>query len=328
MAFFAVGAFFFWLIVRNQNLNEIKSKLLQAQWVWALVALIFGFISNVFRALRWNMLIEPLGQKVRLINSLGAVMVGYMANLAIPRLGEVMRCAVLQRYEKVPINKLLGTVVAERAIDVVTILVLLIVVMIAEFELMSTFSKQQILIPLQDQWLHRLPMHPWLLVGTGVVLLLGLWLVRFLLIKWKNKRATLRLLQLVKGFVAGLRSVMLVRQQRLFVLYSLLIWTMYTLMSYVCFFCFEATSELSFIAALAIMVFGGFGWAAPVQGGFGTFHLIVAQALVLFGIAENDGLAYAILSHATQVAGMLLLGLVALFALPLINSRRSIAMTN
>src|SRR6188474_493189 len=125
-------------------MDLIKEKLAHADWKWAVLALVFGFISNIFRAARWNMLIHPLGYRPKLINSFGAVFVGYMANLALPRLGEVTRCAILSRYEKTPINKLFGTVVTERIIDVLTIFALLLVVVLLEFDKMSAFSVEYV----------------------------------------------------------------------------------------------------------------------------------------------------------------------------------------
>ncbi len=126
---------------------------------------------------------------------------------------------------------------------------------------------------------------------------------------------------MVRGFIDGIKTVGKLKNRNLFLLYTFLIWFLYFLMSYVCFFSFSATSHLGWIAALATMVFGGFGWAAPVQGGFGAFHALVTQTLVLFGIAEDDGLAFAILSHSTQVFGMLTFGLLSLVILPFINKK-------
>jgi uncharacterized protein (TIRG00374 family) len=149
--FLAVGIFLLWLVLRNQDFEDIKSKLEHANWWWPLVALIAGFFSNVFRALRWNMLIHPLGYKPKVKNTFCALMVGYLANLAIPRLGEVSRSALLGNYEKIPFNKIFGTVVIERIIDVLTIFLLLFVVLFLEFEKMSNMAKQYVLQPINEK---------------------------------------------------------------------------------------------------------------------------------------------------------------------------------
>lgn len=325
--FFAIGALLFWLVLRNQDIDLIREKLLLADWRWALLALIFGCFSNVFRAMRWNMLIHPLGERPKLINTFGAVFVGYMANLAIPRLGEISRCAILNRYEKVPINKLFGTVVTERIIDVLTIFTLLLVVVLLEFDIMSAFSMKYVFHPLGEKF-NALFSHGMVFyvigVGAFVAFFFLSWLV-FVLIR--RTRYYVKLRFLIGGFVSGIQTVSKLKNRNLFLVHTLLIWGMYMLMSYCCFFCFGATSDLGLITALAVMVFGGFGWAAPVQGGFGTYHVIITQALVLFGIAENDGLAFAILSHATQVFGMLVFGLLALVVLPLINKKSTVKLS-
>lgn len=319
--FFAIGAFLFWLVIRNQDLNEIKSKLEHANWWWPLLALVFGCFSNIFRSLRWNMLIHPLGYKPRLINTFGAVMVGYLANLAIPKLGEVSRAAVLGGYEKIPINKAFGTVVVERIIDVLTIFSLLLVVLILEFDKMSSMANIYVFNPISEKvsLLFSQGIIFYLFaVGILAMVLISSW---FIIARIKRTKYFLKLKDLVRGFADGIKTIGSLDNRNLFLLYTFLIWFMYFLMSYVCFYSFSETLGLGLIAGLAVMVFGGFGWAAPVQGGFGTYHAIVTQTLVLFGIANNDALAFAILSHATQVFGMLIFGLLALVALPLINRK-------
>lgn len=319
LLFFAIGALLFWLVIRNQNLEVIKSKLQAANWWWAVGALVFGFFSNIFRALRWNMLIHPMGFRPKVRNTFGGVMIGYMANLAIPRLGEVVRCAVVNRYEKIPVNKLLGTVVVERVMDVLSIFVLLLVVVLLEFEKMSSFSMQYVFSPMGRK-LSAFVSHSVLYYLIIVAAFAGgLFLFWFLYTRFRRTKYFIKLKYLIRGFLTGLKSVGRLQNRNVFILYTILIWLLYLMMSYVCFFCFPATSHLGFVIALAVMVFGGFGWAAPVQGGFGTFHIIVTQTLVIFGIAENDGLAYAILSHATQIFAMLIFGAVILVLLPIMN---------
>ncbi|MBA3647502.1 MAG: flippase-like domain-containing protein [Chitinophagales bacterium] len=319
--FLAIGLVLFWLVIKNQNINEIREKLKHANWWWALLSLVFAFFSNIFRALRWNMLIEPLGYKPKLKNTFGAVMIGYLANLALPRLGEVSRSAVLSGYEKMPVNKVFGTVVVERIIDVATIFFLLFVTVLLEFEKMSAFSNQYVIAPLENKLTVLFTQALLFYLITGVVIVVILLVSWLLWTRLKSSKYYLKLGGMVRGFIDGIKTVGKLKNRNLFLLYTFLIWFLYFLMSYVCFFSFSATSHLGWIAALATMVFGGFGWAAPVQGGFGAFHALVTQTLVLFGIAEDDGLAFAILSHSTQVFGMLTFGLLSLVILPFINKK-------
>ena len=320
--FFAIGSVLFWLVIRNQDLDEIKLKLQRANWYWALGALVFGFLSNIFRALRWNMLINPLGYYPKVKNTFGAVMVGYLANLAIPKLGEVMKCAVVNRYEKVPVNKLLGTVVVERVIDVLTIFILLLVVVLLEFDKMSDFSMKYVFSPMGTSFKNFLSHGILFYLIVVCSFVAALFLFWFLYVRFRRTKYFIKLQYLVRGFIAGIKTVGKLQNRNLFLLYTVLIWLLYLMMSYVCFFCFPATSHLGFVIALAVMVFGGFGWAAPVQGGLGTFHIIVTQTLVMFSIAENDAAAYAILSWSTQVFAMLIFGSISLVALPFLNRKR------
>jgi len=322
--FLGAGIFLFWLVIRHQDLDVIKSKLQHANWWWPVLALFFGFVSNLFRSLRWNMLIHPLGYKPKLKNTFCAVMVGYLANLAIPRLGEISRSAVLGNYEKIPFNKVFGTVVIERVIDVLTIFLLLFVVLFFEFDKMSSMAKQYVFNPISEKFTFLLSqgIFFYIIVIGGIAAILFIsW---FFIVRIKRTKYYLKLKDMLRGFIDGLKTIGNLKNRNLFFLYTVLIWFMYFLMSYVCFFSFPATSHLGWMAGLAAMVFGGFGWAAPVQGGFGTFHAIVTQTLVIFGVAEDDGLAFAILAHATQVFGMLVFGALSLVLLPIINRKKQV----
>lgn len=321
--FAGIGAFLFWLVIRNQNLEEIKHKLESANWWWPLLALVFGFISNIFRSLRWNMLIHPLGYKPRLINTFGSLMVGYMANLAIPRLGEVSRSALLSSYEKIPMNKVFGTVVVERIIDVLTIFLLLFFILMIEFDKMSSMAATYVFGPISEKagaLLSQSVLFYLIVIGTFALVLFALW---FFMVRLRSTRYYLRLKDMLRGFADGIKTIGNLKNRNLFLVYTAMIWFMYLLMSLVCFYSFAATASLGLVAAVAVMVFGAFGWAAPVQGGFGTFHVIVTQTLLLYSISNDDGLAYAILNHVTQVMGMLVLGSLSLLILPIYNRKRA-----
>ena len=320
-----MGAFLFWLVIRNQDLEDIRAKLVNANWWWPVLALIFGFISNVFRALRWNMLIHPLGFTPRLINTFGAVMVGYLANLAIPRLGEISRSALLANYEKAPMNKILGTVVVERVIDVLSIFFLLFIVLLLEYDKMSSMANTYVFKPMGIKLSLLFSQGAIFYFFAAALFALVLFASRFLIMRIKRTKFYLKLKDMLRGFVDGIKTIGNLDNRNMFLLYTVLIWLMYFMMSYVCFFSFQQTSDLGVVAGLSVMVFGAFGWAAPVQGGFGTYHAIVTQSLLVFGIANDDGLAYAILTHATQVFGMVVFGLLSLLVLPVLNRKKKMA---
>ncbi|MBL7969916.1 MAG: flippase-like domain-containing protein, partial [Prolixibacteraceae bacterium] len=134
ISFFVLGILIFWVVYKDQDMDRIKSILSNdVNYFWIIVSLFLGLLSHVSRTIRWNLMIEPLGRKPRMLNTFLAVMVGYLMNLALPRMGEVSRCGVLARYEKIPFTKLVGTVVLERLIDVLMLLLLLAIVVITQF---------------------------------------------------------------------------------------------------------------------------------------------------------------------------------------------------
>ncbi|MGB3074067.1 MAG: lysylphosphatidylglycerol synthase domain-containing protein, partial [Chitinophagales bacterium] len=194
-------------------------------------------------------------------------------------------------------------------------------ILLLEFEKMSSMASLYVFGPIGEKVgiLFSQGLVFYLLItAVFAAVLFASW---FYIVRIKRSKYYLRLKDMLRGFIDGIKAIGNLKNRNLFLVYTFLIWFMYFLMSYVCFYSFAATSSLGWIAALAVMVFGAFGWAAPVQGGFGTFHVIVTQTLLLYGIANNDGLAFAILNHATQVFGMLTFGLLALIVLPVINRK-------
>ena len=137
--FLTIGLFLFWLVYKDQPLDEIVEALKEANYFWIAVSLILSLLSHLSRAIRWNLLINPLGYKPKLLNSFFAVMVMYLSNLAIPRSGEIARCSILKKYEKVPLTQLLGTVVVERVIDFIMLLTLLLIVLISQMGVVLEF---------------------------------------------------------------------------------------------------------------------------------------------------------------------------------------------
>lgn len=326
--FFAIGALLFWLAVKDQNIHLIREKLARADWVWAVPALALSCISNIVRAARWNLLIHPLGDRPRLVNTFGAVVVGYMANLALPRAGEVSRCVVLNRYEKTPIDKLFGTVVTERAIDVLTVVLLLGVVVLLESDKMGAFSVRYVLRPLEARVNVGVAQRVSWFAIIAAVCVAAFGLYGALSVSDRDSGPASRLRTIMSGFTSGIRTIGQLHNEQGFVLYTILLWALYVVAAYACFQSFRATSGLGLIAALAVVVFGGLGWAAPVQGGIGTVDIMITQTLVMFGTPVNDGLAYAILWHATQVIGMVVFGVCAVVLLPIINRRPPVRKPN
>jgi glycosyltransferase 2 family protein len=315
----------FWLVVRNQNLELIGENLSKADYKWALLSLVFGFMSNVNRSVRWNMLLKPLGYKPRLINTFNAVLIGYFANLGLPRLGEVTRCAILNRYEKVPMDRSLGTVFTERVIDVICLLICLVITLFVEYERVGGIAMQFIVTPMTDKFSNASYTFYILMIGM-IVMLLGV-----VYVGWKYFSHTAvfqRMKNILRGFAQGIQSVRRLDNIGWFIFHTVSMWTMYWLMAYACFFCFDFTEVLSPFTGFVVMVFGAFGFAAPVQGGIGVYHFIVSQTLTQYSVSVENGMSYAILAHATQTVAVIVFGLIALVALPFINRNKEFADAN
>jgi hypothetical protein len=318
--FSAIGIVLFWYAIRGENISQIIGILKSADYWWVLLTLFLALLSNISRAIRWNMLIKPLGFKPRLRNTFAAVNIAYFANLALPRLGEVSRCAILGKYEKAPVAKIFGTVIIERLIDAFTLLIILLITVVLQFKVLDEFTHTYVIDPLKgklDVLAHSGTIFYLIVAGSMIALILLIYFGIKILSKMHFYE---KLKHTVKGFIEGIRTIEKVEHKGWFLFHSIFIWLMYYLMAYFCFLCFGVTSHLDMLAALSVLVFGSIGFAAPVQGGFGAYHAIVIQTLLLYGINRTDGMAYAILTHESQTFGMIIFGLASLIALPLMNA--------
>jgi len=319
LAFFALGAFIFWLIYKDQNIDRIKSVLKnEVKYFWVVVSLVIGLLSHISRTLRWGLMIEPIGHKPRFINTFLAVMVGYLMNMAFPRMGEISRCGVLSKYEKISFTKLIGTVVAERLVDMISLLILLGLVFFSQFGKMLNFIKQN---PEFKEKLYAVFTSPYLIVGVILLFIL------FLVFRKALKHTAIfkKIVHILNNFKEGFISIRSIKRKGWFYFHSVFIWTMYYLMLYSIFFAFDFTSELNPIAGLTTFVMASFGMVAPVQGGIGAWHFMAIEALSLYGVANENGIIFAFVAHGSMTAMIIIIGIISLLVLPFINQRNGIA---
>jgi len=319
LAFFAVGAFIFWLIYKDQDIERIKSILKNdVNYFWVAVSLLIGLISHISRTFRWGLMIEPIGHKPRFINTFLAVMVGYLMNLAFPRMGEISRCGVLSRYEKISFTKLVGTVVAERLVDMISLLILLAVVIISQFGKMINFMHRN---PEIENKLNSVLKSPYLIIGLFLMVIL------FFIFRKAFKHTIIfrKLMEILKNFKEGFISIRSIKRKWWFYFHSVLIWTLYYLMLYAIFFAFNFTSHLGPIAGLTTFVLASFGMVAPVQGGIGAWHFMAIEALSLYGVARENGIIFAFVAHTSMTAMIIIIGIISLLVLPFINRRKDFA---
>lgn len=322
LGFFALGTFIFWLIYKDQDIERIKTVLKNdVNYWWVAVSLALGLISHISRTMRWGLMIEPIGHKPRFINTFLAVMVGYLMNMAFPRMGEVSRCGVLARYEKISFTKLVGTVVAERLIDLISLLILLVIVILSQFGKMIHFMKGN---PEISEKLHAAITSPFLI--ASVIILAGLFFV--FRKAFKHTAFFKKILEVIRNFREGFISIRNIKKKGWFFFHSALIWGMYYVMLYVVFFAFDFTSNLSPIAGLTTFVLASFGMVAPVQGGIGAWHFMAKEALSLYGVANENGIIFAFVAHSSMTGMIIIIGLISILVLPFINGRNAILKTN
>lgn len=315
LSFFLIGILIFWMVYKDQDINRIKGILTnEVNYWWIVLSLFLGLLSHISRSIRWNLMIEPLGKKPRIMNTFLAVMVGYLMNLALPRMGEISRCGILARYEKISFTKLVGTVVVERLIDMLMLLILLLIVVLTQFGQVLEFLHNN---PEVNEKLQKVIYSPVLLVGL-VVIFAVVWFARHKILQSKLLK---KVKELVSKFIEGFQSIRAMKNKGSFIFHSVFIWLMYYLMFFVVFFSFSFTSHIGLLAGLTVFVLGSFGMVAPVQGGIGAWHFMVMEGLALYGVERADGKVYALLAHGTTTFMLIVLGLIGLIALPFVNER-------
>lgn len=270
---------------------------------WLFLVCLAFMLSNVSRALRWKLLIGQLEDgryNIKWYNAFWATMVGYLVNLALPRAGELAKPATLAQYEKLPLDKLLGTIVTDRIMDVVMLLSIIGLTFLLQFEQLYNFlmgKTKAELICAEELPLVEASDNSWLIWLLGAGALAGV-LVLILGFIFRKQLLQLPLAQKVWGmalnFWAGIKTVFSLRRQKLFwfMFHSVVIWLMYFLMTYFCFFAFGPTAHLGLMAGLLVFVFGAFGIVIPSPGGMGTYQIAVTAGLVIYGVGRADAFAF------------------------------------
>lgn len=294
-------------------MGEVWHDIRGANYYWLIIALVFAIASHVVRALRWNLLINSLNYKTKVSTTFFAVMIGYLANTAVPRMGEFARCAVLSKKEKIPFNVLFGTVISERIFDMMTLVVIIFFVIMFQINSLGDFLNQ-IFGPFFADLFSNLQS---ILIFAGYSVFTILVLV-FLIIKLKKLIKRVPFYQKIHGFLTGLldgvKTIMKLRQKWLFLFYTIIIWSFYAVMVYMPVLMLEETRHLTFIDGLTILAIGSLGIVAPVPGGIGAYHFIVKAILhELFHIGGNAAGSFAAITHAGQTIMNVVVGSISYF---------------
>ena len=306
------------MVYRDQNTDDILASIKNVNFYWIFLSLFFGLLSHISRTIRWNLLIESLGKKPRTINTFLAVMVGYFANLALPRMGEISRCGIISRYEDISFSKLVGTVVLERVLDIIMLLVFLLIALSTQFHIISGFFSRNPQVGENLSNIFASAYTLYVLIGLTVII----WILRK---RFRDTVVFKKVDQTLKSFMDGFRTIKKIDNKWPFVLHTVFIWIMYYLMTYICFFSFGFTSNLPALAGLTVFVMSAFGMVAPVQGGFGAWHFMVIGTLLVYlpGVAniENMSKSFALVVHGAQTAMIIIVGALSVIALPIANRK-------
>jgi len=314
IAFLAVGLVLLWLAFRNVNFAKLRDLLKQADYSWLVLSIIFGLFAFISRARRWVLLVNSLGFKSSTRNAFYALMTGYLANLALPRIGEITRCVALGKKEKIPVDQLIGTVVIERTIDFFSLMTIMLIMIFTSGDLINMFLKESILIPIQQKVFYLFG-NTWIL--WVVLFLIGI-VSLYMIIRYRKKLRKIRffakIFDVAKGVINGLKTITKLKRKGEFIFHTVFIWLNYALMTWVVVFSLESTSHLTFGNSIFILVIGGLAMSAPVPSGLGAFHYIVSRGLLFVnGIPIEDGLAYALLAHESQLIFIAIVGAMSFF---------------
>ncbi|RNL49629.1 lysylphosphatidylglycerol synthase transmembrane domain-containing protein [Pedobacter jejuensis] len=305
LVLFAIGIGILYFAFSGQDLEKIWEEIKNANFLWVVFSAISVWIAHVLRALRWRMLYQSINYKVTFWHTYHAVIIGYLANLVLPRFGEIGRCSVMLKSEKVPMFASIGTVITERLFDIFMLLLSAFLMLLCQYDLVSDFLFKTIYVNVVAK-IHSINYFWSILL---IVLSLSLIAAAIYFIRQALNKKFLRV---YVGLKQGFNSYSNLKNKSLFIAYTLGIWFFYWLSMYLAFSAIQITSGLGFNVAFTALVFSSFAMVAPVQGGIGVFHWMVAQALVLYAIPFKDGLAYATILHSSQFLLTIILGCLSL----------------
>ncbi len=315
--FLALTAYLLYISFKNVHWPDLVNGLLNANYWWVTASMAAGWIAILVRAQRWRIIIEPLNYRPSLKNTYDAVMLTYLANFALPRMGEVVRCGALRKTEKIPFDSLLGTVVLERIFDMFCLVIIVVLVILLRIETFGAFMYDNIWQPLitKGSGNFRDILLAAFIAGLCGIALIIIFRKRLMNIHWVRK-----IVKLLGGLTDGLKAGFRLKKHNQFFGYTFLLWFLYFMQSYTIMKSMPETAGLFPADALFLMVVGSFGWVMPVQGGLGAFHFLVSMALTaMYGIPQTQGVVFATISHETQSVVMILFGFISLIAVTLIS---------
>lgn len=318
-----IGILLVWLSFRSvwTKKDDILKAFQNANYLWVGISVLIAFLSHFLRAFRWNYLLKPLGYKVKPANALGAVLIGYFANYGLPRMGEITRCTLVRKYDDVPFEVALGTVITERIVDMLLLVVIFFLTLFAQFSQLKDLTAEYIYDPMMLKLQGAAQNTTKLFVLTGIVILV---VVAFILVRKKISNLLKgKAGNVIKGFGKGLSSIKDMENKFQFILLSFGIWACYFYALYFCFFAFTGTAHLGHSEGLVLLLFGTFG-VIFTPGGLGVYPAIITALLTAtYHVDEVSAFSFPWMVWTAQFILIVVLGLLSLILLPIINKSKS-----
>lgn len=310
---FVLGGAILWWMYRDFDFKEMEQTFLyDMNWGWMLFSLIFGVTAQLFRGLRWRQTLEPLGENPRTSDCIHAIFISYASSLIIPRSGELSRCGVLTKYDGTSFPKAIGTVVTERIIDSLLILIITAIVILSQLSVFDTFFDRTG-TNIEDT------LRGFTTTGYIVTVVCAVITIAFLCFAMKRFAFMAKIRETMGKVKDGIMSLKDVKNKPLFTFYTLAIWVSYFLHYWITFRCFDFTEGLGFTAAIVSFIVGSISVIVPTPNGAGPWHFAVKTILILYGLADNDAVSFVLIVHTIQTALVPLLGVYSLVCLGLRN---------
>lgn len=322
LIFLLIGVVLLWLCFRKIAFRELVDYFSTANYWWMGASLIFLAVSLFFRALRWNLLLNTLGYQTRESTTYASVLIAYLANYVFPRLGEITRCATLTKKENIPFDKSFGTVVSERIVDILFLLVMAVIVVVAQWEMLGA-TVISWLRPLGDLFFGNSTRLVLFLAFLSCFLGLGIFFFKKYKSTMKKMPLLVKIHSLWQGFLAGINTIFTMQRKWTFLFHTFMIWGLYVVMTWLPFYMLQETSSLGVTEALTLLAISTFGFVAPVQGGIGTYHWIGILLLTQFyNISNTAATAFVTINHTSQTVFYLLAGGISYLLIFVIDRRK------
>lgn len=306
-----LGIFLIWMVYKDltpENISDINKSFHEINYVFLLLSVLFGIFSHLSRAWRWKYPLNHLGYKPKIYNSFFTTMIGYFANMGIPRSGEILRCGVMSKYENIPFTKLVGTVIAERVADLIILFLCIATVFFIQFDLLKNYFIE---LGLLDKF------SPIKLLIIGVTFLILIFIF-YLIITKSNRSIFTKIRLFLSGIKEGIQSILMMPNRGWFLFHTIFIWLMYFLMFYITFFSLKDIQSVPMGGVFTAFVLGGVSIAAT-NGGIGAYPLAISSVLMLYGVEETTGYAFGWAIWTAQTIMIVVLGLISLLLVSKLN---------